>query len=880
MKKLTVLILFTVFSTFSLTAQIMDDPRSWVEQGKINQENGKLDTAISNYNRAIAINPKYTPAWLYRGLAYYEKGDLDKAIEDYNSAIAINPNYAAAFVCRGLAFGKKGEIDRVIEDYSKAISIDSNEVFLYILRGNAYSIKSEINHAINDYNKAILLDPDNFSAYNSRGLLFYDNGEYERAIADFNKAISIDPNYIAAWNNRGLVYSKKGDHEKAITDYSKSISLDPGYDGAWVNRGTAYLEKGELDLAIADFTKAIALNPKSYSPFQGRGEAYFKKNMASQAISDYKKTIELAEKSSNMLDTFLLSWEFAGYLYKNYPYLNNTINGNSNDKQLAAIACEAVGKSIERAEKARSSLGSRGTGIMAEQLFQYYVGVDLEATFGTAEKAFGYSEALRSRGFLEQMGIEAALNLPGIPQSDVKEVRRLLASIESLQHLQSKLNPQVDAEQYSDAGIELTKTEAALQTLENKIAKRFPRYAELRSPKTATIAQAKSFAGKDRVILEYVIWDSSVEFKAPTSVVSISDYQERPTVNSYCLVITNKGVTAVRLDPAYDYAVAINNLRNGIISQSSIALLEKDRNGLFNALIKPVLPHIPANIKELIIVPDSNLGHLPFDVLRENSGSADLGEKYRISLSPSISVSVLAAKLNIKQNLPVMAFGGALYSSKGTSVGRGQRGFAVAAGTQELSWYDLPGTETEVKNLQKLVDSSKDMQAVLGKNASEAQIKRLSARGELAKYPILHFACHGYFNENDQGRSGIVLSEVSDLIYTGEDGYLTIPEIVLLNLKAKMVLLSACETGLSTVKRGDGMVGMARAFLVSGAKNVGVSLWSIDDEATTALMTSVYSKVLKEKKSFKEAYYLAKKEFRSDSKWSHPFYWAAFTMYE
>jgi CHAT domain-containing protein len=76
------------------------------------------------------------------------------------------------------------------------------------------------------------------------------------------------------------------------------------------------------------------------------------------------------------------------------------------------------------------------------------------------------------------------------------------------------------------------------------------------------------------------------------------------------------------------------------------------------------------------------------------------------------------------------------------------------------------------------------------------------------------------------------------------------------------------------------MVGLARSFMIAGTENVGVSLWSISDEATAEFMTRMYRKVLKEGKTFKEAYYQVKSEFRSDPKWSHPLYWAAFVLYE
>ena len=160
--------------------------------------------------------------------------------------------------------------------------------------------------------------------------------------------------------------------------------------------------------------------------------------------------------------------------------------------------------------------------------------------------------------------------------------------------------------------------------------------------------------------------------------------------------------------------------------------------------------------------------------------------------------------------------------------------------------------------------------------------KRLSLEGTLLDYPIIHFALHGFFNDNLIPQAALVFSEVSGLLgsESREDGYLSIEEIALLELNAKMVMLSACQTGLGQLNRGDGMSGLARAFMVAGAQNVGVSLWEIDDDVTTQFMWDVYSKVIHEDKNFREAYSEVKEEFRNSVRWSHPFYWAGFTMYE
>jgi CHAT domain-containing protein len=460
------------------------------------------------------------------------------------------------------------------------------------------------------------------------------------------------------------------------------------------------------------------------------------------------------------------------------------------------------------------------------------------------------------------------------------------------QELLAKLNPQTQGDRYAEAGRRLSALETELSALESRILAGLPdeaakaRYTQLRGPRPVSAQDARAWLPADTVVLEYVLWDRTVDFAAPATSTGQSNYQERPAINSYCLALTKEGVFPVAIDHDTDYVSLVNALRRDVTGGTDPAdpRMEERRNALYKALIKPVLPHLPAGVKNLLIVPDGILGHLPFDILRESAGSPDLGQSYRLSFSPSVSVSMLASAAGGREkSTPLLALGGAWYSADKTAARRGERGLAVeypkGASEQKPRWADLPGTEAEVKELQKLVPAQ-GMTLLLGPEVSEARIKDMSAKGELAKHPVAHFACHGYFNAEDPARSGIVFSEVSGRISSKEDGYLTIPEIVLLNLKNRIVVLSACETGLGELRRGDGMVGLARSFMIAGTGNVGVSLWSISDEATAEFMARMYRKVLKEGQPFREAYYQVKDEFRRDPRWRHPLYWAAFVLYE
>ncbi len=197
---------------------------------------------------------------------------------------------------------------------------------------------------------------------------------------------------------------------------------------------------------------------------------------------------------------------------------------------------------------------------------------------------------------------------------------------------------------------------------------------------------------------------------------------------------------------------------------------------------------------------------------------------------------------------------------------------------KKLNWHDLPGTIVELETLQKAIFPK--AQVEFQKMASEATLKKISKNGLLSKYATVHFACHGYFDSDLSEMSSVLFSEVSEkLTESDDDGYLTIGEAATLNLSAQMVCLSACQTGLGEIKKGEGMVGLSRAFMVAGSRNVGVTLWSVDDEATAEFMSQMYKKV-KGGMSYSEAYRKVKNEFRNSDEYSHPYYWAAFVVYE
>jgi len=144
----------------------------------------------------------------------------------------------------------------------------------------------------------------------------------------------------------------------------------------------------------------------------------------------------------------------------------------------------------------------------------------------------------------------------------------------------------------------------------------------------------------------------------------------------------------------------------------------------------------------------------------------------------------------------------------------------------------------------------------------------------LSSYTYLHFATHGIVDEEDPELSKIFLNSSNK-----EDGNLFSGEIYNLDLNAEMVVLSACQTGLGKFSKGEGVIGLSRALIYAGAKNIIVSFWSVADESTAELMVDFYKNLLQKKdQNFREALQQAKVNMIKKGNYSAPYYWAPFVM--
>ena len=195
------------------------DAEAYYDHGNAWMSKGDYDRAISDFNKALEIEPRLAQAYSNRGNAYYLQDKHDKAIADYNKAIEMNPWDIGAYASRGDAYRSKGQYDRAIADCNKAIEIKSSFAWAYFIRGDAYFGKGQYDQAIADYNKALEINPK----------------LAEQKVSACNQALEINPKDAETYYNRGIAYFSNREYEKAWDDVYKAQNLGYKVNSLFLN---------------------------------------------------------------------------------------------------------------------------------------------------------------------------------------------------------------------------------------------------------------------------------------------------------------------------------------------------------------------------------------------------------------------------------------------------------------------------------------------------------------------------------------------------------------------------------------------------------------------------------------------------------------------
>ena len=263
--------------------------------------------------------------------------------------------------------------------------------------------------------------------------------------------------------------------------------------------------------------------------------------------------------------------------------------------------------------------------------------------------------------------------------------------------------------------------------------------------------------------------------------------------------------------------------------------------------------------KEVILVPDGFLNYLPFELLVRDSTQKSfqdyqyLVKKHSISYYPSATVLHFERTKEKSDPKPMKDFFGLAVSN-----------FENALCTEDgKPLNNLDNTTSSVESIQNYFSPVKST-TILNDSANRNDFSSL----DLKNYRYLHFATHGQINSERPEFSNILL----------HDACLNLYEIFDLEFYADLVTLSACETGLGKLVRGEGMVGFTRALMYAGTPSVVLSLWEVSDDSTKDLFVNYYSKLSKDDSDKYAPLRDTQLQMIESGKYSNPYYWAPFVF--
>jgi serine/threonine protein kinase/tetratricopeptide (TPR) repeat protein/TolB-like protein len=276
-----------------------------------------IDSAISAFNRALTLDPKYAEAYAALGKAYWleyeEEPDsqwMEKARSACDQAVAIAPKLAEGWACLGSVARTTGEYEKAVAHFQKATALDptSNDAF----RGLAevYQKLNRPAEAEATFRKAISLRPQYWAGYSWLGAFYYDRGRYPDAATMFKEVITLAPDNFRGYSNLGGIYVAMGQYQNATSALEKSVSIRPtGY--AYLNLGTAYFSQRNFDEAASDYEQGLKLGENTWLSWGNFGDACYQlPGKRDQAMGAYKKAIELADTDLKVNPRDGLTWAY------------------------------------------------------------------------------------------------------------------------------------------------------------------------------------------------------------------------------------------------------------------------------------------------------------------------------------------------------------------------------------------------------------------------------------------------------------------------------------------------------------------------------------------------------------------------------------------
>jgi CHAT domain-containing protein/Tfp pilus assembly protein PilF len=771
---------------------------------------------------------------------------------------------------------QKGNYSQSIEKYKESLGISRDvgdnyrEFWTHVGMGNVFLKIGDFSKSLQSYLQALEIN-EQLKLRHQEGILlinianiYLNTGDHPKALDYYQRALDIHEETGSkssegvTLNNMARVYSEQKDYSRASEVYRQALQIarETSDKRAEANRlnnlANTYTYLGNFATARTLYDEALTLA-------QYLGTKEIEANVYRDKAYMFDKSKEYSRAQESFLKAISMSKEI-GYsqkIWQAHAGLASVYEKQNKDQ-------EALGqytKALENIESMRSQIQmeEQKSGFLSDK-FEVYISLvsllfDLhqgQPSKGFGEEAYFVAEKAKARAFLDSLR-EGKANLGSKLSPELKEEENeLLRRISGIQT--ELIKPRISKVKRQELFKELKEVENDHLNLIQRIRSANPVYAQIVYPEPYRLEDIKKrLLDTETAILEYLVGDEE----------------------TFLFFVTRDDFSIHRLSASKDLEERANDclslLKTGTDKEFQ-AFSAGER--LFQELIGPIKDKF-GSMRRLIVIPDGNLNYLPFGALVRrgmNDRPKYLIEDFRISYAPSATA---LADLQDRKNLAslrkdLLAFADPYYDF--ASISRKEinpddilREFYLERG---FDFSPLKYSAEEVRQISKLI-KKRARDIYTEKNAREEKLKSL----DLKDYKIIHFATHGFIDEKVPLRSSLLLSLDED---PTEDGFFQTKEIYNTDLEAKLVVLSACQTGRGKLERGEGVMGLCRAFLHAGAESVVASLWSINDKATSVFMKYFY-KGLGQGLTKGEALQKAKVEM-IESEYGHPFFWAPFVL--
>lgn len=774
--------------------------------GHVALDQGDHTTARQYYeaaletSRAIDVRSLQTAgAYLALSRVLLADGDLDKAAEVVRQAMDIAVAVAPGSLTHAAALASSAHVCQLGGDLGRALDAHRQ--------------------ALETHRRLAARSVGTATALNNLGAVYHDMGDLPRALRYYEQArdlqLALAPSSLATasmHSNVGSVLRTLGRLDEALAQYETALDLDRrsapasmAYATDLTNIGGVHAARGDLETALsylveahqADRTRspdspAVAASLANLAWIRLlRDEDGAALQLATQALEIDRRRVPGSDRVASDL---MLLGEIA------------RIRGDLD------TAVQHLGQAVDLSEALRNRSGttpSARESALTERHIVYHKLVTALHARGDDADAFHQAERARARTMSDLL---AEREMDVTPTS--AEHRELLAEDRRLRRRLSALHKQTltmtDSAGKHLLEAEIRMREEELQTVLARLRALFPAHAALRTPASLTLDQARAMLRDDEALLAYTVTGDVVFGWSLTS--SDARMTQLPLTSPQLADLVDAATSAYRRGDA-----------QGAAEQDA-------QDELARLAVHPLLTEAARPKRRMIVIPEGRLTYLPFELLAYPEGGL-LGERHVVSYAPSATVLS-----QLRASAPVRA--------DGTFLGIGDPVLPAVGGEAPPplwpmpgeSFSQLPGTRRELRAIAEVF--GEHARVLTGATATEAAIKR-----EAPGYRFIHFATHGVLDDVNPLYSGLVLSPPSpgELAQSSDlDNVLQMHEIFDLRLCAQVVTCSACDSGLGQMRAGEGMVGLSRALLYAGARNVVLTLWPIHDAPARRLMRCFY----------------------------------------